>query len=84
MTTTTTRRVGLLTAVLAAGTVALGISAAPAANAAGGCAQGYSPHGGVCMLNAPGPFATPDPDNSQCWFQSDGLKRCYPGADVFR
>ncbi|MCW1958536.1 MAG: hypothetical protein KIH64_008330 [Mycobacterium sp.] len=84
MSTKATQRAGLLTTIVTAGALALGIASAPAANAADGCAQGYSPNGGVCLVNAPGPWAKPDPDNPQCWFQSDGLKRCYPGADVFK
>lgn len=84
MSTKATKRAGLLTTVLAAGAVALGLAAAPAANAVDGCPQGFYPTGGTCRLNAPGPFATPDPNNPECWFIRDGEKRCYLGADVFK
>lgn len=84
MTTKVTKRAGFLATTLAAGAVALGVISAPAANAVDGCAQGYYPRGGVCMLNAPGPYATMDPANPGCWFIRDGEKRCYKGADVFK
>lgn len=85
MVTKATKRAGFITTAVAVGALAFGIGGAPAANAADGCPQGYSPGGGTCLVNAPGPWATPDPDNPECWFISrDGEKRCYPGADVFR
>lgn len=52
-------------------------------NAVDGC-LGLLPKNGVCMLNAPGPYATMDPNNPECWFIRDGQKRCYKGADVFQ
>jgi hypothetical protein len=78
------KRAGIFTTTFAAGALVFGVTSAPAANAVDGCAQGYYPRGGTCMLNAPGPFATSDPNNSQCWFIRDGEKRCYLGADVFK
>lgn len=77
-------RAGFLTTALAAGALAVGVTTAPAANAVDGCPQGYYPNGGTCALNAPGPYATPDPNNPECWFIRDGQKRCYLGADVFK
>lgn len=79
-----TKRAGFITTMIAAGALALGINATPVANAADGCSQGFYPRDGVCTLNAPGPFSTPDPNNPQCWFIRDGQKRCYLGADVFK
>lgn len=84
MSTDATKRAGLIATILTAGAVTLGIAAAAPANAVDGCPQGFYPTGGTCKLNAPGPWATPDPNNPECWFTSEGEKRCYLGADVFK
>lgn len=48
------------------------------ANAAQGCGFGYhrSFHGG-CILNHPGPRATPAPYHPGCWRNAWGQLRCY-------
>lgn len=49
------------------------------ANAAQGCGFGYHQafHNGVCVLNYPGPNATPAPFHPGCWRNGAGYLRCY-------
>ncbi|KGP63319.1 hypothetical protein EP47_09305 [Legionella norrlandica] len=49
------------------------------ANAAQGCGYGYhrAIHNGVCVLNYPGPYATPAPYHPGCWRNMWGQLRCF-------
>jgi hypothetical protein len=75
------RRAGFLSAlVFTAGTVVMGVGAAPAM-AADGCGQGYHvDNAGVCIVNAPGPGARFLANNPNCWINDNGDTRCYPGT----
>ena len=71
------KRAGILTIVVAAGALALGIGS-PVANAAQDC--GYGQHlddNGVCIANLPGPGARFDPGHPGCWINDNGDQRCY-------
>lgn len=71
------KRAGILTTFFAAGAVALGIGAAPAASAAEGCGFGYHIAEGACVVNLPGPGARIDPADPGCWFNDNNERRCY-------
>lgn len=80
MTTQLTKRTaGLLTTGVAALGLALGVGFSPTASAADGCGQGYHLDGGTCVVNLPGPGATPS-GHPGCWYNDLGDFRCYPGA----
>lgn len=73
-------KAGALSTVFAAGLVAAGIAAAPAASAAEGCAQGFHLEGLTCVVNSPGPDAVFNLPNPGCWHNYLGEVRCFPGA----
>ncbi len=70
---------GILTTVVAAGALTLGLGS-PVANAAEGCAQGYHLDGMSCVVNVPGPGAVFNLANPGCWHNDLGDVRCFPGA----
>ncbi len=70
---------GILTTVVAAGALTLGIGS-PVAQAAEGCAQGYHFWDGSCVVNVPGPNAVFNLSNPGCWHDGVDLIRCFPGA----
>ncbi|MGC1182710.1 GCG_CRPN prefix-to-repeats domain-containing protein [Legionella sp.] len=50
----------------------------PVANAAQGCGYGFHRNmHGRCVLNHPGPRATPAPYHRGCWRNAWGQLRCY-------
>ncbi|HAT2094875.1 hypothetical protein D7217_14690 [Legionella pneumophila] len=57
----------------------MAVSFTSVANAAQGCGEGYhrSIYNGTCVLNYPGPFATPAPAHPGCWRNMWGQLRCY-------
>ena len=77
MTTTMTKRAGVLSLVSAAAMLTLGIGAAPAASAADGCGFGMHEAYGRCEGNLPGPGARFDPANPGCWYNDNNDLRCY-------
>jgi hypothetical protein len=53
-------------------------SYASLADAAQGCGQGRHLNGwGRCVLNYPGPYASPAPFRPGCWYNWAGQLRCY-------
>lgn len=73
-------KAGIISTMFAAGLVTAGISLAPAAMAAEGCAQGYHLDGASCVVNIPGPGAVFNLPNPGCWHNDLGEVRCFPGA----
>lgn len=69
---------GVLRTVALIGLLFLGVGYTTNTNAAQGCGFGYhqSIHGG-CILNYPGPNATPAPYHPGCWRNGWGQLRCY-------
>lgn len=60
------------------GFLGLAISYTSIAEAAQGCGYGLHRNGwGRCVLNHPGPYATPAPNRPGCWYNVNGHLRCY-------
>jgi hypothetical protein len=68
----------LLRASALIGLITLSIGYTSIVDAAQGCGYGYhrGPYGG-CVLNRPGPGATPAPAHPGCWRNANGYLRCY-------
>lgn len=68
----------LFRVVAITGLMFLATSYTSMANAAEGCGLGYHRAiNGRCIMNYPGPFATPAPRHPGCWRNVFGYLRCY-------
>jgi len=69
---------GMLRSVVVVSLLCFALSYTSIANAAQGCGHGFHRnYYGRCVLNHPGPYATPAPFHPGCWRNAWGRLRCY-------